>query len=510
MIIVRTHYFDDDVDALCKQLIAVSEDDICLAVDERNGPIDTASYKKISLDIPAIEEMSLPVPQNVFWRCGDYCLYFARYFYQEHDTFWVIEPDVVLNFDDGGRSFFKTLRGEGADFVVPRFAPAEPSWYWHQFMANKYESVYSCLFSIARFSGRAVDHLYEGRKNSKHDDVRSIPNDESFCATELANAGYFCKDLNEIIPDVYTSTSFSFVKPKGRRWLKEHGDRNIIYHPVLRGERLRTKIAVALEGRKMTLGEVRSVMNFENDMDGYRNLIKDKFPLVKNSISGTVCTFVHRNSSISLFVNNNKDIIQREHAAGRFYEAEELGIIERNFRPGTTFVDIGANVGNHTVYVSKFLKPDRVICFEPNIDARTILVFNCRLNELENVSLEDSIFGLSDASQYATAQVYEDNLGGTRLSPNPDGSIPLVAGDSILASSECSFLKIDVEGLELNVLMGLERTIAEHKPRIFIEVGDNVAQAFHKWVDGHGYAIVEEFRRYKYNSNFMLVHSSDE
>jgi len=46
--------------------------------------------------------------------------------------------------------------------------------------------------------------------------------------------------------------------------------------------------------------------------------------------------------------DRRRDPIQRAHRAGTFYEAEELEVIRRAVPPGAVFVDIGANVGNHS------------------------------------------------------------------------------------------------------------------------------------------------------------------
>src|SRR5688500_7711411 len=56
-------------------------------------------------------------------------------------------------------------------------------------------------------------------------------------------------------------------------------------------------------------------------------------------------------AGVKFFVANEGDHIQRFHLQGRFYEAEELELIGRYFRNGV-FVDIGANVGNHSLYAA--------------------------------------------------------------------------------------------------------------------------------------------------------------
>jgi hypothetical protein len=53
-------------------------------------------------------------------------------------------------------------------------------------------------------------------------------------------------------------------------------------------------------------------------------------------------------------VRNRRDLVQAHHFSGEFYEAEELQIIQKYFKAGGIFVNIGANVGNHTVFAQKY------------------------------------------------------------------------------------------------------------------------------------------------------------
>jgi hypothetical protein len=67
------------------------------------------------------------------------------------------------------------------------------------------------------------------------------------------------------------------------------------------------------------------------------------------------------------------------------------------------------------------------------------------------------------------------------------------------------FVKIDVEGMELSVLKGMQKIIKNFKPRMFIEVDNVNLTEFFEWVRTNNYEIVDEFKRYEANQNFMLV-----
>jgi FkbM family methyltransferase len=226
-----------------------------------------------------------------------------------------------------------------------------------------------------------------------------------------------------------------------------------------------------------------------------------------NQISGTVVTSTIKGKEIRFFVINPEDVIQRHHFRGRFYEVEELAIIAEFFPAGGVFVDIGTNVGNHTIFVCRYLSPSQVIAFEPNPPAIEILRINLALNGLTGmVDLSHLGIGLSHAPARANAVMRDGNLGATRMhaTQEPDG-LPLMRGDDLLANARVDFIKLDVEGMEINVLRGLEKTIKLCRPRIFVEVDDRNIDPFKTWMTRHAYSVAQAHRRNPRNENFMIV-----
>jgi FkbM family methyltransferase len=209
------------------------------------------------------------------------------------------------------------------------------------------------------------------------------------------------------------------------------------------------------------------------------------------------------NIPIRFFVENDFDEIQGAHRRGELYEAEELAIIGRHFAGGT-FVDIGANVGNHSVYAAKVLKADKVIAFEPNPLAADLFEINSALNDCRGC-LSLYRVGLSDSDGTARPTPEANNLGGTRLERDPEGSLPIRCGDDFLKEEDLGFIKVDVEGSELSVLRGLSETIARSRPPLFAEVEDTNIDAFESYCASIGYSIREEYRRYSDATNFLVL-----
>jgi FkbM family methyltransferase len=174
--------------------------------------------------------------------------------------------------------------------------------------------------------------------------------------------------------------------------------------------------------------------------------------------------------TVYFFVKNIMDSIQNCHLNGSFYEMEELQIITKHFKAGQVFLDIGSNVGNHAVYVEKFLRPKSVILIEPNPHAINILNLNLALNRMSKVETKYLGVGMSDCDETVVIEFPVNNLGGARLRSQQGAGIRVVPGDTLFEGQSIDFIKIDVEGLEIKVLRGMERTLSTNRPTIFVEV----------------------------------------
>ena len=138
-------------------------------------------------------------------------------------------------------------------------------------------------------------------------------------------------------------------------------------------------------------------------------------------------------------------------------------------------LDIGANIGTHTVYLSgKFA---RVHAFEPNPMIHHVLSANVALNKLAGVTAHR--VALSDTDEMLTyAQDTSGNLGGSgfvREAGARGVAMELKRADRFvmdeLAPGErVAFIKIDVEGLEDKVVAGLTELIARDKPLVVCEI----------------------------------------
>jgi FkbM family methyltransferase len=144
---------------------------------------------------------------------------------------------------------------------------------------------------------------------------------------------------------------------------------------------------------------------------------------------------------------------------------EWMASIGIDFKEATA-LDIGANIGNHSLYFSDHFK--RVVSFEPHPRTFKLLSLNAEL--ASNVSCHN--VGLSDKRGSAVLSVLPVNFGRSTISDSRDSEsvdIQLVALDDFCELENVALLKIDVEGHEYKALQGARKVIQKHQPIILFE-----------------------------------------
>lgn len=149
-----------------------------------------------------------------------------------------------------------------------------------------------------------------------------------------------------------------------------------------------------------------------------------------------------------------------------FYEQHMLEAIRELGLTGTA-IDVGAHVGNHTVYLATRCNFDNVIAFEPNPWAK--LIFQENTQGLHNVVLNGN--AVSDVVSYCRLDINKECPGQTKVVTGESGSLIAVSLDHVFSEKDIniSLIKIDVEGMEVDVLKGAFNTILKHSPHLFIE-----------------------------------------
>lgn len=176
------------------------------------------------------------------------------------------------------------------------------------------------------------------------------------------------------------------------------------------------------------------------------------------------------------------------------YEPPSLApVIEAFLGRGSTFVDVGANVGVYTGWASRCVGDGgRVIAFEPVPATRAHLEYVVSLNSLDNVRVVPKALG--DGPGTVTLWVVPNASGLSSAVAPADGSsarpveVPMSTLDDELSTaggSSPALVKIDVEGYEMAVLRGAVRTLgADDGPAVLFETsGDHLARAGVRFAD---------------------------
>jgi len=160
------------------------------------------------------------------------------------------------------------------------------------------------------------------------------------------------------------------------------------------------------------------------------------------------------------------------------YAPEEWAILNQLTKPGMTVVEIGSNIGTHTIPLARKCAPGRLYAFEPQQRVFQVLCANLALNDIGNAIAYPEACGEAEGWAVIPLIDYDavQNFGGVSLQPadRPGLKVRVIALDS-LELKALNLLKVDVEGFEPLVLKGARETIMRCRPTIYIE-NDRPAQ----------------------------------
>jgi FkbM family methyltransferase len=151
-----------------------------------------------------------------------------------------------------------------------------------------------------------------------------------------------------------------------------------------------------------------------------------------------------------------------------FYEHGTMHVIAACLRPGDVFVDAGASVGQMSFLAARCVGPSgRVLAFEPAPERHEDLVAGIELNAFDQVLPFRA--GLADADDEKLLYMRGSPSMADQTRTTDVVRVPVRRLDDVLAEQRISrvrFIKIDVEGLEPDVLLGARDLLAGEEPPI--------------------------------------------
>lgn len=177
---------------------------------------------------------------------------------------------------------------------------------------------------------------------------------------------------------------------------------------------------------------------------------------------------------------------------GEFSEGE-IDVFRQLVQPGNVVLEIGANIGAHTVFLAQHVGPTgRVLAFEPQRVVCQTLNANIALGSITNTYCFHQAVGSTPGEIVVPSIDYTQdfNFGGLSLGQYQQGErVPVNTIDN-LGLPRCNFIKIDVEGMELPVLQGAMSTLTRFKPLLYVENDrEDKSAALIRYLDNIGYAM---------------------
>jgi FkbM family methyltransferase len=171
--------------------------------------------------------------------------------------------------------------------------------------------------------------------------------------------------------------------------------------------------------------------------------------------------------------NRNDQYIGRSIERYGEFSALEMKLFAQICVPGGVVIEVGANIGAHTVGLARLVGPQgRVLAFEPQRLPFQTLCANIALNSLENVDCFWAALGSQDGfiSVPDLNPRKEYNFGGvTLLGPQGGRRVTCLTLDEYVTLPKVDLVKIDVEGMEAEVLHGGTELLKRFKPILYVE-----------------------------------------
>jgi FkbM family methyltransferase len=159
-------------------------------------------------------------------------------------------------------------------------------------------------------------------------------------------------------------------------------------------------------------------------------------------------------------------------AYGEFSQ-HEVDFLADYIGPGDIVLDVGANIGALTIPFARMA--GSVIAFEPQRGCHMLLSANIALNSLVNVIAYQYAVGNPEGGSGDVLVPFVDytrpgNFGSVSLTaPAEKGEMVLCVALDALGLPPAKLLKIDVEGMEAEVLRGARNYVTTHMPYLYVE-----------------------------------------
>jgi FkbM family methyltransferase len=168
----------------------------------------------------------------------------------------------------------------------------------------------------------------------------------------------------------------------------------------------------------------------------------------------------------TLTISCHQDLIYNLiESSNTFFEEWLLTPLRSKIKSFDFTVDIGANIGNHAMFFKEICNAKTIVCFEPLPENVKLLKINCPECILYEIALSST-----DGIKFLQhTDGINNNSGTAKITGNEGIPVQSAALDSFNFKN-VTFIKIDVEGHEVEVIKGSINTISKYKPDLLVEL----------------------------------------
>lgn len=174
-------------------------------------------------------------------------------------------------------------------------------------------------------------------------------------------------------------------------------------------------------------------------------------------------------------------------------EEKELEVIMQLLPKQGNFIDIGANIGWHSLIIAKKFKKINVYAFEPIKKTYNFLLQNIKLNSIKNINPYN--FGFFNENKKISFYTYKEGSVNASIQNLSQRSSVILQKSYVKIFDDFTnqnklkvdFIKCDVEGAELFVFLGAKKVLLKDKPIVFCEM-------LRKWC-----------KKFKYHPNEIIL-----
>lgn len=215
------------------------------------------------------------------------------------------------------------------------------------------------------------------------------------------------------------------------------------------------------------------------------------------------------------FIGIQNDTITLTISEHGSWEGHLVNLYYRLLKKDSVVIDIGANIGYHSVHFGKIVGGNgKVFSFEPQKLIYDILSANILKNGLSNIVSQHN-FGLSSKERMMYLSNIEDvsydngmiNFGGVKLIDDATSSQIRVKSLDEIFHGNVDFIKVDIEGMESEVIQGADKTIKKSLPIIFIEITKNHDELY-SYFKETGY-ITYKIKNYGNGNDYVCLHPTN-